>query len=85
MEATKSAIHILVFVISVNIKCNKGIFGHTTKPESKRASRKLEGCVEAEIKLDDGVLENRSSSKWLKMGILMFAEKEKSRLKILWA
>lgn len=76
--------YVLVFAISVNIKSNKGIFGHTTKPESQRVSRKLEGCVKAEIKLDDRVMENRSRSKWLKGGILMFAEKERSGLKILW-
>lgn len=80
----KSTINILVFIIIVIIKYDKGTFGHTTKPESRTGSRKLEGCVEAEIKLDDGVMESGYKSKWLRLGILMSAEKEKSRLKAQW-
>lgn len=59
MEAIKIANNVFDFIITVIIKYNKGIFGHTTKTEPKRGSRKLEGCVEGEIKLDDGVMESR--------------------------
>lgn len=49
-----TAINVLVFIITIIINYTKGIFGHTTKPESK-SFQKVRGCVEAEIKLEDGL------------------------------
>lgn len=40
--------------------------------------------MEAEVKLEDGVVESRHRSERLQLGIWMSAEEEKSRLQALW-
>ena len=50
-----SAINVLVFITTVIINDTKGIFGHTTKPESKRVSRKLEGVWKLKLSWRTGL------------------------------